>query len=50
MHAQAIINAPMTNTKSEPIANLRSQGIISLKMAADKLTGVMEQTRVAAAM
>ena len=29
MHAQAIIIAPMTNTKSEPIANLRIQGIVS---------------------
>src|SRR5215211_3431711 len=29
MHAHAIITAPMTNTKSEPIANLRIQGIIS---------------------
>ena len=29
MHAHAIITAPMTNTKSEPIANLRIQGIVS---------------------
>jgi hypothetical protein len=29
MHAHAIIPAPMTNTKSEPIANLRIQGIVS---------------------
>ncbi len=29
MHADAIITAPMTNTKSEPIANLRIQGIVS---------------------
>jgi hypothetical protein len=29
MHAHAIITAPMANTKSEPIANLRIQGIVS---------------------
>src|SRR5436190_1768042 len=29
MHAHAIITAPITNTKSEPIANLRIQGIVS---------------------
>ena len=29
MHAHVIITAPMTNTKTEPIANLRSQGIVS---------------------
>jgi hypothetical protein len=29
MHAHAIITAPMTNTKNEPIANLRIQGIFS---------------------
>jgi hypothetical protein len=29
MHAHAIITAPMTNTNSEPIANLRIQGIVS---------------------
>ncbi len=29
IHAHAIISAPMTNTKSEPIANLRIQGIVS---------------------
>jgi len=29
MQAHAIITAPMTNTKSEPIANLRIQGIVS---------------------
>ena len=29
MHAHAIITAPMTNTKSEPIANLRIHGIVS---------------------
>jgi hypothetical protein len=29
MHAYAIITAPMTNTKSEPIANLKIQGIAS---------------------
>jgi hypothetical protein len=29
MHAHAIITAPMTNTKSEPIANLKIQGIAS---------------------
>jgi hypothetical protein len=29
MHAQAIITAPMTNTRSEPNANLRSQGMVS---------------------
>ena len=29
IHAHAIITAPMTNTKSEPIANLRIQGIVS---------------------
>ena len=29
MHAQAIIAAPMRNTKSEPIANLRSQGMVN---------------------
>ena len=27
MHAHAIISAPITNAKNEPIANLRSQGI-----------------------
>jgi hypothetical protein len=27
MHAHAIITAPMTNKRSEPIANLRSHGI-----------------------
>jgi hypothetical protein len=37
MHAHAIITAPMTNTKSEPIANLRIQGILSL--------GVVENER-----
>jgi len=35
MHAHAIINAPMANTKSEPIANLRIQGIISCKSRSD---------------
>ena len=29
MHAQAIITVPMTNTRNEPIANLRIQGIVS---------------------
>ena len=29
MHAHAIISAPMANTKNEPIANLRIQGILS---------------------
>lgn len=29
MHAQAIITAPMRNTKSEPIAHLRIQGMVS---------------------
>jgi hypothetical protein len=32
MHAHAIIPAPMTNTKSEPIANLRIQGIVNSKL------------------
>lgn len=30
MHAHAIISAPITNTKNEPIANLRIQGISGL--------------------
>jgi hypothetical protein len=30
MHAHAIIIAPMTNTKSEPVANLRSQGMLKV--------------------
>src|SRR5262249_31589876 len=29
MHAHAIITAPMTNTKNEPMANLRIQGIVT---------------------
>src|SRR5260370_25362757 len=33
MHAHAIITAQMTNTKSEPIANLRIQGIVSSNLS-----------------
>ena len=32
IHAHAIITAPMTNTKNEPIANLRSQGMVTSKL------------------
>jgi hypothetical protein len=32
MHAQAIITAPMRNTKSEPIANLRIQGMVNFNL------------------
>jgi len=32
MHANVIITAPMTNKRSEPIANLRSHGIISTNL------------------